>query len=192
MWFFGASLYDFLDNIQYCSHQRYIKLLVCCRRHLFQSKVQDWVHSKRSYQQRGCARLSKCLRGWFQLCAWAILDGILIWIHKPSRKDCMDAGCDSGKFMCCQRKMFGRYCQAVCDIRSCILDISIIHLGSTLDCLAFKWMLALLAMRLGGGTSCSWLMYFWRQTTLLFECTVHDHSVHWWHVWWDKRLKRLL
>ena len=32
-------------------------------------------------------------------CAGAI-DGILLWIHKPSKKDCMDVGCNDGKVMC--------------------------------------------------------------------------------------------
>jgi hypothetical protein len=36
-------------------------------------------------------------RAGFKCCAGAI-DGILIWIHKPSQKDYMDNGCDEGKF----------------------------------------------------------------------------------------------
>jgi hypothetical protein len=39
----------------------------------------------------------------FQCCAGAI-GGILIWIHKPSNKDCKDSGCSSGKFICGQKK----------------------------------------------------------------------------------------
>ena len=38
-------------------------------------------------------------RAGFKCCAGAI-DGILIWIHKASPKDCMDNGCDEGKFYC--------------------------------------------------------------------------------------------
>ena len=34
----------------------------------------------------------------FKCCAGAI-DGILIWIHKPSKKDCMEVGCNAGKFL---------------------------------------------------------------------------------------------
>ena len=33
----------------------------------------------------------------FECCAGAI-DGILVWIHKPSAEDCARAGCSEGKF----------------------------------------------------------------------------------------------
>jgi hypothetical protein len=75
-----------------------------------------------------------------ECCAQAI-DGILIWIHKPSPKDCEDAGCSPGKFFCGRKKKFGLNCQAVCDARGRILDMSIlVYPGSTSDCLAFKGM----------------------------------------------------
>ncbi len=45
----------------------------------------------------------------FQCCAGAI-DGILIWIHRPSQKDCDNAGCDAGKFYCGRKKKFGLNC----------------------------------------------------------------------------------
>ena len=75
----------------------------------------------------------------FNSCAGAI-DGVLIWIHKPSKKDCRDAGCDEGKFYCGRKKKFGLNCQAVCDVRGRILDISVLYPGSTSDCLAFEGM----------------------------------------------------
>jgi hypothetical protein len=28
------------------------------------------------------------------------VDGVLIWIHKPSKACCMEAGCDAAKFFC--------------------------------------------------------------------------------------------
>ena len=42
--------------------------------------------------------------------------------------------------MCGRKKKFGLNCQAVCDVRGRILDISIIYPGSTSDCLAFEGM----------------------------------------------------
>ena len=84
----------------------------------------------------------------FQCCAGAI-DGILIWIHRPLQKDCDDAGCNAGKFYCGQKKKFGLNCQAVCDVRGCILDTSIMYPGSTSDCLAFEGMA--LFQKLEGG-----------------------------------------
>jgi hypothetical protein len=73
----------------------------------------------------------------FGCCAGAE-DGILIWIHKPSEKDCTNARCSSGKFFCGRKKKYGLNCQAICDVQSRILDISIIYPGLTSDCLAFK------------------------------------------------------
>ena len=81
----------------------------------------------------------KVSRAGFKCCAGAI-DGILIWIHKPSREDCLDNGCDEGKFFCGRKKKFGLNCQAVCDVRGRILDISILYPGSTSDCLVFEGM----------------------------------------------------
>jgi hypothetical protein len=75
----------------------------------------------------------------FGCCAGAI-DGILIWIHKPSEKECENVGCSSGKFFCSRKHKFGMNCQAVCDVRGKILDISIMFPGSTSDCLAFEGM----------------------------------------------------
>ena len=75
----------------------------------------------------------------FGCCAGAI-DGILIWIRKPNQKDCDEAGCGAGKFHCGRKKKFGLNCQAVCDVRGRILDISIMYPGSTSDCLAFEGM----------------------------------------------------
>jgi hypothetical protein len=59
-------------------------------------------------------------------CCAKVIDGILIWIHKPSRKDRKDAGCSPGKFLCAGRKKECRLtCHAVCDARGRILDMPI-------------------------------------------------------------------
>ena len=73
----------------------------------------------------------------FDCCAGAI-DGILIWMHKPSMKDADAAGVGQKKFYCGRKGKFGLNCQAVCDVRGRILDISIMYGGSSSDCLAFK------------------------------------------------------
>ena len=66
------------------------------------------------------------------------IDGILILIHKPSLKDCLEAGCDAGKFFCGRKHKFGLNCQAVGDARGKILDLSMLYRGSTSNILAFK------------------------------------------------------
>ena len=73
----------------------------------------------------------------FDNCAGAI-DGILIWTHKPSEKDCIRSKVDHKKFMCGRKNKFGLNCQAVCDVRGRFLDISITYGGSSSDCLAFE------------------------------------------------------
>jgi DDE superfamily endonuclease len=75
----------------------------------------------------------------FECCAGAI-DGILVWIHKPTEEECAMAGCSSGKFFCGRKHKFGLNCQAVCDSRGKFLEVSIIYPGSTSDCLAFEGM----------------------------------------------------
>jgi hypothetical protein len=75
----------------------------------------------------------------FECCAGAV-DGILVWIHKPTEADCAKAGCSSGKFFCGRKHKFGLNCQAVCDSRGKFLEVSIVYPGSTSDCLAFEGM----------------------------------------------------
>ena len=70
-------------------------------------------------------------------CAGAI-DGILIWILKPSLKEAKSVGVDQRKFLCGRKHKFGLNCQAVSDCRGRILDISIKFGGSSSDCLAFE------------------------------------------------------
>ena len=73
-------------------------------------------------------------------CSAGAIDGILIWIRKPSQKNYMDNGCDKCKFYCGRKKKHGLNCQAVCNVKGQILDISILYPGSTSDCLAFESM----------------------------------------------------
>jgi hypothetical protein len=66
---------------------------------------------------------------------------MLIWVHRPRERDCVESGCScAGKFFCGLRKKFGLNCQAVSNFRGRILDISMIYSGSTSDCLAFEGM----------------------------------------------------
>ena len=76
----------------------------------------------------------------FECCAGAI-DGILVWIHKPSADECAKAGCSETKFFCGRKHNFGLNCQApVCDSRGKFLEVFIISPGSTSNCLAFEGM----------------------------------------------------
>ena len=43
------------------------------------------------------------------------IDGMLLWMEKPSKQQCVEAGVDSGKFYCGREGKYGLNLQAVCD-----------------------------------------------------------------------------
>ena len=70
-------------------------------------------------------------------CAGAI-DGMLIWIQKPSQKDVDEnIGFGEGKFLCGRKGKFGLNLQAVCDAKNRFLDVSIGTPGSSSDYFTF-------------------------------------------------------
>jgi DDE superfamily endonuclease len=73
----------------------------------------------------------------FDNCAGAI-DGVLIWISKPTEKDSKRSGVSRKKLFCARKGKFGLNMQAVSDRRGRILDMSINYGGSSSDCLAFE------------------------------------------------------
>ena len=75
-------------------------------------------------------------KGGFDNCAGAI-DGILIWINRPSITQCRKIGCGQKKFKCSRKGKFGLNMQATCDAHRRFLDVSIMHPGATSDYLSF-------------------------------------------------------
>jgi hypothetical protein len=53
----------------------------------------------------------------FHNCVGAI-DGILIWMHKPSEKEAKPSKVDQKKYLCGRKHKFGLNCQAVCDVEA--------------------------------------------------------------------------
>ena len=45
------------------------------------------------------------------------IDGLLIWLEKPSKKQCEQVGVDTGKFYCGRKGKFGLNFQGICDAR---------------------------------------------------------------------------
>ena len=72
----------------------------------------------------------------FDICVGAI-DGMLLWIEKPTEADCKLAKCGSKKFFCGRKKRFGLNFQGICDAECRFLDVSIGHPGATSDILSF-------------------------------------------------------
>jgi len=70
-------------------------------------------------------------------CCGAI-DGILVWIEKPTAKQCETVGCGSQKFFCGRKKKFGLNMQATCDHKKRFTNVSIQYPASTSDFLAFE------------------------------------------------------
>jgi DDE superfamily endonuclease len=93
-------------------------------------------HEEQRAVARGFQEVSKAD---FACCAGAI-DGILIWTHKLTEKDCELVRCGAGKFFCGRKHKYGMNCQAICDARGKFLDLSIRYPGSSSDCLAFEKM----------------------------------------------------
>ena len=65
------------------------------------------------------------------------IDGLLIWLEKPSKKQCEQVGVDTGKFYCGRKGKFGLNFQGICDARRRFTYISIQHPASTSDYLSF-------------------------------------------------------
>ena len=72
----------------------------------------------------------------FDCCVGAI-DGILIWIERPSSSQSENAECGIKKFFCARKKKFGFNMQGTCDAMKKFLDVSIGHPASTSDYLSF-------------------------------------------------------
>jgi DDE superfamily endonuclease len=89
-----------------------------------------------SEQQKIADGFKSNSRGVFGCCAGAI-DGILIWLEKPSEKHCALSECGSKKFFCGRKKKFGLNMQATCDHNKKFLDIYLKHPASTSDYLSF-------------------------------------------------------
>ena len=63
------------------------------------------------------------LQAGFNNCVGCI-DGILLWMEKPSKQQCAEAGVDSGKFYCGRKGKYGLNLQAVCDACHRFIDVS--------------------------------------------------------------------
>ena len=93
--------------------------------------------SNAAEQKRIAAEFEEASGVNFKNCAGAI-DGILIWIEKPTMKDATNSGIGMKKLFCGRKSKFGLNCQAVADKQGRFLDISIKYGGSSADCLAFE------------------------------------------------------
>ena len=73
----------------------------------------------------------------FACCAGAI-DGMLLWIERPSEIECEKAKCGSIKFFCGRKHKFGLNLQGTCNADGKFLDVFIEHPALTSDYLSFS------------------------------------------------------
>ena len=87
-------------------------------------------------QRRLAAAFKERSQANFDCCAGAI-DGILIWIEKPTKEQCELSKCGQLRFYCGRKSKYGLNMQGVCDSEGRFLDVDISHPGTTSDYLAF-------------------------------------------------------
>lgn len=85
----------------------------------------------RGFQRKSVANFDKCC---------GAVDGILIWMERPSENSCKEAGCGPKKFFCGRKKKFGMNMQGTVDHHGRFLDMSVWHPASTSDYLSFSAM----------------------------------------------------
>ena len=72
----------------------------------------------------------------FDNCCGAI-DGMLVWMEKPSLRECELAKVGQLKFFCGRKHKYGFNLQGLCDAKNRFLDVAIKHPAATSDYLAF-------------------------------------------------------
>ena len=90
--------------------------------------------------QGGCEELATEFIGQsqagFSNCVGCI-DGMLLWMEKPSKQQCTEAGDDSGKFYCGRKCEYRLNLQAVCDAHHRFIYVSLQHPASASDYLSY-------------------------------------------------------
>jgi hypothetical protein len=79
-----------------------------------------------------CTKSDRCF-----CCCIGCINGMLLWIKKPTETNCEIAGVKAKKFFCGRKKKFGLNFQGDCDTKGHFLDVYIGHPGSTSDYFSF-------------------------------------------------------
>jgi len=135
--FAGGSVYDLMSNygISHTDVMDSVWHVVHAVNDLPEFRIE--YPSSVDEQRRIAADYERVSGVGFNNCAGAI-DGVLIWMQKPSLREAKRVGVDQMKFFCGRKGKFGLNCQAVGDVNGRILDISITYGASAADCVAFE------------------------------------------------------
>ena len=129
--FAGGDIYDIARTDAFASVWMVIEAV-------HRTQALQLVFPRNHAQQRQLAmEFANRSQAGFDCCVGAV-DGILIWIIRPSPSCCNVSKCDATKFFCGRKHKFGLNCQAVADCQGRLLDMSIRYPSSTSDCLAFE------------------------------------------------------
>ena len=94
----------------------------------FPQTIEECAATANEFAARSKAGFNNCV---------GCIDGVLLWIEKPGKKECATVGVDSGKFYCGRKGKYGLNMQAVCDARRRFTFVSIQHPASASDYLSF-------------------------------------------------------
>jgi hypothetical protein len=135
--FAGGSVYDLMSNygISHTDVMDSVWHVVHAVNNLPEFKIE--YPSFVDEQRRIAADFKRVSGVGFDNCTGAI-DGVLIWIQKPSLRVAKQVGVDQMKFLCGQKGKFGLNCQAVDDVNGKILDLSIAYGASAANCVAVE------------------------------------------------------
>lgn len=97
---------------------------------IFPQTYEEQLEVARGFQEKSAINIDCCV---------GAIDGLLIWIHKPSKPDVLN-NIEFGpkKFYCGRKSKFGMNMQATCDSRGYFLDVSIDYPGASSDFYAFS------------------------------------------------------
>ena len=113
------SVWDIVDAIHKLSQLD----IVFPESHLQQLEI------SRGFKAKSSIRINNCV---------GAIDGILIWINKPSIVDEQAIRFGPAKFFCGRKKKFGLNMQATCDVNRMFLDVEIKFPGTACDYYAFN------------------------------------------------------
>ena len=135
-WFAGGSSYDIAlyHGVHYQETMKSVWTIVDLVNLCEKIKIQfPSTHTEQEKVANGFKKKS-----WVQFdnCTGCV-DGMLVWITKPSKNSMSESRIGAAKFFCGRKKKFGLNLQAICDHKCRFLDVDISHPASTSDYLAF-------------------------------------------------------
>jgi len=123
-YFAGASMWDIMISHGVSHSEAYSSIWAVVDVVNQEASFQISYPSSHAEQERIAAEFARKSECGFDNCAGCI-DGMLVWMEKPTKSSCTEAGVDSAKFFCGQKHKYGLNMQAVCDARRRFIDVSI-------------------------------------------------------------------